>query len=124
MTRRTTRWIISFVLFTPLCAACATIESPAPAIGPQSSWEEIRSTPGLIVLGPQIFFGTRGVSVTDVCRSGDKLRAPRAEGGTAEVPVAGRQLRQIIPVGVPAGDGETSRIRVLFVKPFDIPPCT
>jgi hypothetical protein len=115
---------IYLALLTAVSTGCATIETPAPAVGPQSSWGEIRSTPGLIVLGPQIFFGTRGVSVTDVCLSGDKLRAPSADGGTPGVPAAGRKLSYMIRVGVPAGDGETSYVRVLFVKPFDIPPCT
>lgn len=124
MTHAPMRPGIYLALFTAVSAGCATIETPAPAVGPQSSWEEIRSTPGLIVLSPQIFFGTRGVSVTDLCLSGDKLRAPRGDGGAAEVPAAGRQLRYMIRVGVQAGDGETSTIRVLFVKPFDIPACT
>ena len=53
---------------------CGTIETPpTPAVGPQSSWEEIRSTLGLTPLAPQILFGTRGVSVTDVCVAGDTL---------------------------------------------------
>ena len=124
MTRATIRPGIYLALFTAVSAGCATIETPSLAVGPQSSWKEIRTTPGLIVLGPQIFFGTRGVSVTDLCLSGDKLRAPRADGGVAEVPAAGRQLSYMIRVGIPAGDGETSTIRVLFVKPFDIPACT
>ncbi len=124
MTRATIRPGIYLALLTAVSAGCATIETPAPSVGPQSSWEEIRSTPGLIVLGPQIFFGTWGVSVTHLCLSGDKLRAPRVDGGTAEMPAAGRQLSYMIRVGVPAGDGERSTIRVLFVKPFDIPACT
>ena len=113
--------LLSLAIFL---GGCATIETPpTPAVGPQSSWEEIRSTPGLIPLAPQILFGTRGVSVTDVCVAGDTLRAPGAEGRPAEVPAAGRPLRYAIRVGVPAGDAETSTIRVLFVKPFDIPAC-
>ena len=107
-----------------LLGGCATIQpASTPAVGPQSSWEEIRSTPGLIPLAPQILFGTRGVSVTDVCVAGDTLRAPGADGRPAEVPAAGRPLRYTIRVGVPAGDAETSTIRVLFVKPFNIPAC-
>jgi len=114
---------ICLALLTAVSASCATIETPAPAVGPQSSWEEIRSTPGLVVLAPQIFFGTRGVSVTDLCVSGDTLRAPTVGRGAAEVPVAGHELRYMVRVGIPVGDGETSTIRVLFVKPFEVPPC-
>ena len=123
MTRPTVRHVIFLLLVSALGGACATMETPATGVGPQSSWEEIRSTPGLIVLAPQILFGTRGVSVTDVCVSGDTLRAPTTGGGAAEVAVAGRPLRHMIRVGVPAGDAETSTIRVLFVKPFEIPAC-
>ena len=84
MTRTDWRLIRSLASLAFFLGGCATMEAPpTPAVGPQSSWEEIRSTPGLIVLGPQIFFGTRGVSVTDLCLSGDKLRAPRVDGGTA-----------------------------------------
>lgn len=43
--------------------------------------------------------------------------------GAAEVPVAGHELRYLVRVGIPGGDGETSTIRVLFVKSFDVPPC-
>ena len=107
-----------------LLGGCTTIQpASTPAVGPQSSWEEIRSTPGLIPLTPQILCGTRGVSVTDVCGAGDTLRAPGADRRLAEVPAAGRPLRYAIRVGVPGGDAETSTIRVLFVKPFDIPAC-
>jgi len=124
MTSAPTGKTIRFVVLAAICGGCATAGTPAgPTVGPQSSWEEIRATPGLIVLAPQILFGTRGVSVTDVCVSGDTLRAPTTGGGAAEVAVAGRPLRHMIRVGVPAGDAETSTIRVLFVKPFEIPAC-
>ena len=112
--RPTVRHVMFPLLLSVLCGGCATMETPATPVGPQSSWEEIRGTPGLVVLAPQIPFGTRGVSVTDVCVSGDTLRAPTAGGGAAEVAVAGRQLWHMIRVGVPAGD---------FVKPFEIPAC-
>jgi hypothetical protein len=124
MIRTEWRLILRLISLAVFLGGCAAIQpASTPAVGPQSSWEEIRSTPGLILLAPQIFFGTRGVSVTDVCVTGDTLRAPGPDGRSAEVPAAGRTLRYAIRVGVPAGDAETSTIRVLFVKSFDIPAC-
>lgn len=106
------------------CAACAGMETPSrPAVGPQSSWDEIRGTPGLVVNAPMIPFGARAVAVTDVCRSGDRLRATAADGTKLETPGGGHRPNYAIAVGHIVGDGETSTFRALFVKPFDIPPC-
>jgi len=110
-------------LLTAALLGCATLGTPTRAVGPQSSWEDIRSTPGLIVLAPQLFFAARAVSVTDLCLSGATFRAPGADGGPAELPAAGHRRSYQIGVGVPAGDGENSYIRVLFTKPFEIPAC-
>ena len=97
--------------------------SPPPAVGPQSSWEEIRGTPDLIVSAPMIPFGARAVAVTDVCRSRDKLRATIADGAVLETPAAGHRPSYTIQVGRIVGDAETSTFRALFVKSFEIPPC-
>jgi hypothetical protein len=71
MTRTDWRMIRALASLATILGGCATIQSAStPAVGPQSSWEEIRSTPELIPLARQIFFGTRGVSVTDVCVTG------------------------------------------------------
>ena len=107
-----------------VCVGCAGMETyPSPAVGPQSSWEEIRGTPGLVVNAPMISFGARGVSVTDVCRSGDRLRATAADGTKLETAVAGNRSSYTIEVGRIVGDAETSKFRALFAKPFEIPPC-
>ena len=95
-----------------------------PAVGPQSSWEEIRGTPGLVVNAPMIPFGARAVAVTDVCRSGDRLRATAADGTALETPAAGHRSSYTIQVGRIVGDAETSTFRALFVKSFEIPPCS
>jgi hypothetical protein len=68
-------------------------------------------------------FGAWAVSVTDVCRSGDQLRATAADGTTLETLVAGHRSSCAIEVGRIVGDGETSKFRVLFVKSFEVPSC-
>jgi len=118
------RYAISFGLLAALCGGCATTAPPAtPAVGPQSSWEEIRATPGLIPRPPSIAFGSRSVSVLNVCFSGDMLRATAGDGTALEKPAAGIPRDYQIGVGVQVGDGETSSIRILFYKPFEIPAC-
>jgi len=113
-----------FVLLAAFCGGCATTEPPAtPAVGPQSSWEEIRATPGLIPRPSSIAFGSRSVSVLNVCLSGDTLRATAGDGTALEKPAAGIPRDYQIGVGVQVGDGETSHIRILFYKPFTIPAC-
>jgi hypothetical protein len=107
-----------------VCAGCAGMETASrPGVGPQSTWEEIRSTPGLIVNAPMIPIGARAVSVTDVCRRGDRLCATAADGVALETPAAGHRLSYTIQVGRVVGDGEHGGIRTLFVKSFDVPPC-
>ena len=115
---------LSFVALVVIGAGCATTGIPAgAAVGPQSSWDEIRSTPGLVVNAPMIPFGARAVAVTNVCRSGEKLRATAADGTKLETPGASHRSDYMIEVGRIVGDGETSKFRALFVKPFDVPPC-
>jgi len=115
---------LGLVVLVAIGAGCATTGIPAgPAVGPQSSWDEIRATPGLVVNAPMIPFGARAVAVTDVCRSGDKLRATAADGTKLETPAAAHRSSYTIEVGRIVGDGETSKFRALFVKPFNVPPC-
>jgi hypothetical protein len=117
-------YAILATFFAVVCGGCAGMETPSrPAVGPQSSWDEIRSTPGLVVNAPMIPFGARAVAVTDVCRSGDKLRATAADGTALETAGAAHRSNYMIEVGRIVGDGETSKFRALFVRPFDIPPC-
>ena len=107
-----------------VCGGCATTGTPAgPAVGPQSSWEEIRGTPDLMLNPPVIRFGARAVSVMDVCRSGDQLRATTGDGTALETPAAGHGSTYTIQVGRIVGDAETSKFRALFVKSFEVPPC-
>jgi hypothetical protein len=72
---------------------------------------------------PVIRFGARAVSVMDVCRSGDQLRATTGDGTALETPAAGHGSTYTIQVGRIVGDAETSKFRALFVKPFEVPPC-
>ena len=114
----------STLLLAALCGGCGgTAPLSTPAVGPQSTWEEIRGTPGLVVSAPMIPFGARAVAVTNVCRSGDTLRATAADGTTLATPGAGHRSTYTIAVGRIVGDGETSTFRALFVKPFEAPPC-
>lgn len=107
-----------------VCVGCAGMEtSSLPAVGPQSSWEEIRGTPDLILNPPVIRFGARSVSVMDVCRSGDQLRATTGDGTALETPAAGHGSTYTIQVGRIVGDAETSKFRALFAKSFEVPPC-
>ena len=115
---------LGLVVLVAIGAGCATTGIPAgPAVGSQSTWEEIRGTPGLVVNAPMIPFGARAVAVTDVCRSGDKLRATAADGAKLETAGAAHRSSYTIEVGRIVGDGETSKFRALFVKPFEVPPC-
>ena len=107
-----------------VCVGCAGMEtSSPPAVGPQSSWEEILGTPDLMLNPPVIRFGARAVSVMDVCRSGDQLRATSGDGTALETPAAGHGSAYTIQVGRIVGDAETSKFRVLFVKSFEVPAC-
>ena len=114
----------SLIVLIAIGGGCATTGTMAgPTVGPQSSWDEIRATPGLVVNAPMIPFGARAVAVTDVCRSDDRLRATAADGTKLETPGAGHRSSYAIQVGRIEGDGETSKFRALFVKPFEVPPC-
>lgn len=105
-------------------AACAGVETTRPAVGPQFSWEENLGTFGLVVSAPMISFGARAVAVTDVCRSGDRLRATAADGTALEIAAADHRPSYPIQVGRIVGDGENRGFRVLFVKTFAVPPRT
>jgi len=123
-TVRIARAALGFVVLIAIGGGCATTGTVAgPEVGPQSSWDEIRATPGLVVNAPMIPFGARAVAVTDVCRSGDKLRATAADGTALETAGAAHRSNYMIEVGRIVGDGETSKFRALFVKSFEVPPC-
>jgi len=113
------------MLLAALSGGCTTIGPPTtPAVGPQLSWEDIRATPGLIPRPPAIPFGTRSVSVMNVCFGGDTARATAGDGTALERPAAGIPRDYEIGVGRVVGDAETSGIRILFYKPFAIPACS
>jgi len=107
------------VAFALLSAAWA-----APAIGPGSSWSEIKHTPNVYVKSPMILFGVRGITVTDVCISGDTLRAVSSDGVTLEGPVASHRKSYDIEVDEVHDVGEFTVSRVLFIKHLDLPACT
>ena len=118
------RYVVSVILLTALWGGCAGVAlTPTPTVGPQSSWEEIRGTPGLIPQPPAIPFGARSVSVMDICLSGDTLRATAGDGVALEKPAAGVPREYWVGVGRVVGDGEHGGIRILFYKPFTIPDC-
>jgi len=73
---------------------------------------------------PMIPFGARAVAVTDVCRRGDRLRATAADGAALETSAAGHRASYTIQVGRIVGDGENGGFRALFVKSFEVPPCS
>jgi hypothetical protein len=52
----------------------------------------MRIPPGLIVHAPIISFGLRAMSVTTVCRSGERLHSTAADGLALETLAAGRGL--------------------------------
>jgi hypothetical protein len=112
------------MLLTGLWAGCATRESATtPAVGPRSSWEEIRGIPDVILKPPTIAFGSRSVSVMNACLSGDMLRATAGDGTALEKPATGIPRDYQVGVGRLVGDAETSSVRILFYKPFTIPAC-
>jgi hypothetical protein len=113
------------MLLTALWGGCATGVSPtAPAVGPHSSWEEIRGTPDVILKPPPIAFGSRSFSVMNVCLSGNSIRATAGDGTALKRPAAGIPRDYQVGVGRLVGDAETSSVRILFHKPFAIPACT
>lgn len=93
------------------------------ALDPGSPWSEIRSAPDVIPLAPMIFFGTRGISVLDVCASGDTLQTPSGENGSARVAVGSTRRNYDIRVDRVTGGGEHPRFQYLFTKHFEIPAC-
>ncbi len=97
--------------------------SGAVALGPESPWSEIRSTPDVFPEAPMIFFGVHGVSVLDVCVRGDKLRAATSDGIASEIPLGSTRRSYDIKVGRMVVTGEHSFLRYLFTKHFDIPTC-
>jgi hypothetical protein len=122
--RTAMRRVMCIAMSAVLCMGCAEMETVSrPAVGPQSTWEEIRSTPGLVVNAPMIPFGVRAVSVTDVCRSGDRLHAKAVDAGALETAAEGGRLSYTVQVGRIMGDGENGGFRALFAKSFEVPPC-
>jgi len=118
------RHMIPLMLLAIFCGACATIETrTTPTVGPQSSWEEIRGTSGLALSAPMIPFGARDISVTSVCRSGDRLRATAADGTALETPAVGHRSSYMVEVGTYVVGGDGTYFRRLFAKPFEVPPC-
>lgn len=111
------------MLLTALWGGCAGVAPFMPTVGPQSSWDEIRTTPDLILQPPAIPFGARSVSVMEVCLSGDRLRATAGDGTALEKPAAGVSREYRVGVGRVVGDAENSGIRILFYKSFTIPTC-
>ena len=93
------------------------------ALGPDSSWSEIRSTPGILIRAPMILFGAHAISVLDICRNGDSLRAQSSEGTKVEVPVRSASQSYNIEVHAIVGGIRRTREILLFIKRFDIPTC-
>ena len=93
------------------------------AISPTSSWSEIRNTPNILIEAPMLSFGAHAVSVLDVCRSGDTLRAVTSEGVTAEAPEQGYRSSYDIRVDRIVGGIYRTREVLLFTKHYEIPPC-
>ena len=93
------------------------------ALGPESSWSEIRRTPDVIPGAPMIFFGADAVSVTDLCVGGDMLRADTGAGVAAEVHLGSTPRSYAIKVDRVIGAGEHSHTLYLFTKHFEIPVC-
>jgi hypothetical protein len=124
MTRTDWRLIRALASLSIILGGCATIQSAStPTVGPQSSWEEIRGFPGLIPRSPMIAFGSRSVSVLDVCLDGETLRAIAGDGMALARPAAGIARDYQVGVGRLVGDAETSYVRILFYKPYAIQPC-
>jgi hypothetical protein len=106
-----------------LAFALSSAASAAPALGPGSSWSEIRGTPNVLARPPLIFFGATGVPVTEVCVNRDSLRAVNHASVTTEVPVSSHSLSYDIEVEEIFGNGDRPHTRLLFLKHLDIPAC-
>ncbi len=118
------RYALPLMLLTTLWGGCATLESRLPTVGPQSSAIQNCSTQGgLIPVPPRIAFGAQFISVTNVCVSGDTLRATGIDGMALEKPAAGIPRDYQIGEGCVVGGGEFSNLRIFSYKPFTIPGC-
>lgn len=93
------------------------------ALGPDASWSEIRSMPNIFIRAPMIWFGAHAISVLEVCRSGDTLRAQTSEGLTVEAPLQSAPQSYSIEVDRIVGGIRRTREIPLFLKRFDIPAC-
>lgn len=93
-------------------------------LGPNSSWSEIRSAPSILIQAPMIWFGAHAISVLEVCRSGDRLRARTSDGTTAEAPLRSTTQSYNIEVDRIVGGMRRTREVFLFTKRFDIPTCS
>jgi hypothetical protein len=113
------------VMLLALIASLVVMNGVACAyeLGPDSSWAEIRSTPGILVQAPMIFFGAHAISVVEVCRSGDKLRSRTSEGMTVEAPLGSTRQSYNIDVDLIVSDMRRTRVVYLFTKRFEIPTC-
>ena len=113
------------VLLLGLLAALVALNAArwAHALGPESSWTEIRSAPSILIQAPMIFFGAHAISVLGVCRSGDRLRARTSEGMTVEAPLKSTPQSYNIEVDfIEVGIRRTREV-FLFTKRFEIPTC-
>ena len=108
-----------WVLFGVLCAAGGAL-----ALGPESSWAEIRSTPDVRPEAPMLFFGAHAIPVLDLCVRGDRLRVATNDGPSVDVPPGSAARSYDIRVDrLVVMDGERDYRRYLFTKRFDIPAC-
>lgn len=108
-----------------LCTVLGVLHgtSGALALGPESSWTEIRSTPDVRPQAPMLFFGVHAISLLDLCVRGDRLRAATSDG-PAETPLRSTARSYEIRVDrLVLVDGGHSYNRYLFTKRFDIPAC-
>ena len=92
-------------------------------LGPDSSWSEIRGAPSILIRAPMIWFGAHAISVLDICRHGDTLRARTGEGVTVEAPMKSASESYSVEVNRIVGGIRRTREIFLFSKRFDIPPC-
>ena len=93
------------------------------ALGTDSSWSEIRSAPSILIQAPMIWFGAHAISVLEVCRSGDRLRARTSDGTSAEAPLRSISQRYNIEVYRIVGGLRRTREVFLFTKRFELPTC-
>jgi hypothetical protein len=92
-------------------------------LGPDSSWAEIRSAPGILIQAPMIWFGAHAISVVEVCRSGDTLWSRTSEGMMVKAPLGSTRPSYNIEVDLILSDMRRTREVFLFTKRFEIPTC-